>query len=77
MTSDNPIPRALLTEAQAAELLGVKAQTLSVWRCTGRWNLPYVKVGTAVRYRPSDLEAWITARTVSNTAQADALEDAE
>jgi excisionase family DNA binding protein len=55
----------LLTEQQAAEFLGVSAGTLSVWRCTKRYPLPYVKCGRLVRYRRSDLEAWVDSRTVS------------
>jgi len=43
------------TEDQAAEFLGVKSQTLSVWRSAKRYNLPYLKIGRNVRYRLSDL----------------------
>ena len=52
----------LLDEKQAAELLTVSPGTLSVWRSTGRYNLPFVKVGRMVRYRLSDLDAWLDAR---------------
>jgi excisionase family DNA binding protein len=54
----------LLDEAAAAAILGVTPGTLSVWRCTRRYDLPYVKVGRRVRYRASDLEAWLQSRTV-------------
>jgi len=63
---------ALLNEAQAAEVLGCKPQSLRVWRCVGRHDLPYVKVGRLVRYRLSDLEKWLAARTVTSTGAADA-----
>lgn len=43
-------PDPLLTEQQAAEVLGVKPGTLQVWRCTRRYGLPFVKVGRLVRY---------------------------
>lgn len=52
----------LLDENQAAELLTVTPGTLSVWRSTGRYNLPFVKVGRKVRYRRSDLVAWLDTR---------------
>lgn len=52
-------PQALLDEQSAASHLGVAPNTLSVWRSTGRYNLPFVKVGRLVRYRLSDLDAWI------------------
>lgn len=62
----------LLTCAEAAELLGVKTQTLSVWRCHGRHGLPYIKVGGSVKYRRSDLEQWLAGRVFTSTGQADA-----
>ena len=34
--------------------LGVAVTTLSIWRTTGRYNLPYYKAGRAVRYRIND-----------------------
>jgi excisionase family DNA binding protein len=52
----------LLTEAQAAELLDVKEGTLSVWRSTGRYAIPFIKVGRNVRYRRESLEAWLASR---------------
>ena len=52
----------LLDENQAAALLTVTPGTLSVWRSTGRYNLPFVKVGRNVRYRRCDLVAWLEAR---------------
>jgi excisionase family DNA binding protein len=56
-------PRELLNEEQAAEYLTVSPGTLSVWRSTGRYSLPFVKVGRRVRYRLSDLDAWLEARS--------------
>jgi excisionase family DNA binding protein len=54
---------ALLTPTEAAEYLGVSPDTLNVWRCVGRYSLPYIKAGSRVRYRKSDLDAWIAKRT--------------
>ncbi|WP_041388845.1 helix-turn-helix domain-containing protein [Polaromonas sp. JS666] len=53
----------LRNEAESAEFLGVKPTTLQIWRCTKRYPLPYIKVGRLVRYRQSDLEAFLTSRT--------------
>jgi len=57
-------PTPLVDEKVAAEILGVTPGTLSVWRCTRRYNLDFVKVGRAVRYRVKDLERFISDRTV-------------
>ena len=54
---------SLLTQEQAAEILGVTPGTLSVWRCTKRYNIPYIKVGRLVRYRKSALDAFLDLRT--------------
>jgi predicted site-specific integrase-resolvase len=58
------IPRLLNTE-QVAEILGVLPGTLGYWRCTGRYRLPYVKVGRLVMYRPKDIDEFIESRTVT------------
>ena len=59
----------LLTEDQAAEYIGVTPGTLSVWRSTGRYALPFVKCGRLVRYRMSDLDAFLERRTVTHTGE--------
>jgi excisionase family DNA binding protein len=53
----------MLTTKEAAEYLGVKPQTLSVWRCTHRYGLPAVKIGRCLRYRKSDLDKFIERRS--------------
>lgn len=53
----------LRTEKEAAEFLGVKPATLQIWRCTGRYPLPYIKIGRLVRCRQSALDAFLTQRT--------------
>lgn len=52
----------LMTPEQVAEYLGVSVETLNVWRCTKRYNLPYVKAGRLVRYRLQDVEAFVASR---------------
>lgn len=50
----------LLTSEEAAELLGLKNKdTLSVWRTTKRYQLPYIKVGRLVRYQLSSIKKFI------------------
>lgn len=53
----------LYTPKETARLLNVPVRTLERWRWE-RSNLPYVKVGRAVRYRASDLDAWLDANVV-------------
>lgn len=54
----------LLSIPEAAAYLSIKPQTLNNWRATGRYNLPAVKVGRLVRFKKSDLDAFIARRTV-------------
>lgn len=67
ITSIAAIPRPkntdLIDEKEATEFLGVKPGTLSVWRSTGRYGIPFLKVGRLVRYRRSDLAVWLDSRT--------------
>lgn len=58
----------LLDEREAAQLLGITAGTLAVWRSTGRYDLEFVKIGRAVRYRRSALQTWMASRTRTATA---------
>jgi predicted site-specific integrase-resolvase len=53
----------LIDESQAAIILGVTPGTLQVWRSTGRYSIPFVKVGRLVRYRVSVLNEWLESRT--------------
>ena len=62
--------RDLLDEKTAANYLDLKPGTLSVWRSTGRYQIPFVKVGHRVRYRRADLEQWLQSRTRQNGATA-------
>jgi predicted DNA-binding transcriptional regulator AlpA len=61
VTNTGTLPR-LLTREQAAEILGVLPQTLAVWFSTRRYDLPVVHVGRSVRYRESDILAFIESR---------------
>ncbi len=38
----------LLSRKEAAAYLGVAEQTLAIWKCTKRYDLPYVKIGKLV-----------------------------
>jgi excisionase family DNA binding protein len=56
----------LLTPDQTARRLNVSTVTLANWRTTGRYGLPFIRVGRRVRYRASDVEAWLERRTVAS-----------
>jgi excisionase family DNA binding protein len=62
-------PPELLTADQAAEYLGIRPQTLAVWRITKRYPLPYLKVGARAKYRREDLDRFLAERTVGGPAE--------
>ena len=70
MTDEKAQGTQLVERSEAAKILGVATQTLAVWASTKRYALPYVKIGRRVKYRLSDLEAFIQARTVDVVAIA-------
>lgn len=57
--------KEFLTPQDTADLLGVTVGTLAIWRSSGRYNLSFVKVGSRVRYRLRDINAFLRRRTVS------------
>ena len=59
----------LLKESEAAQVLGVTAGTLAVWRSTGRYSVPFIKLGRLVHYKPSDLQDFLERRRVTSTGQ--------
>ena len=69
-TQSKPTPPTtdLLDEDAAAAFLSLAPATLRIWRCTGRYALPFVKVGRLVRYRRVDLEKFIARRTHGEAA---------
>lgn len=53
------LPSDLLSNEEAAEYLRISPQTLSSWRSQGPHEIPYTKVGRAIRYRVADLDAFL------------------
>jgi len=49
-----------LTPQHVAEMLCVSEKTLERWRRTGQTSLAWVRVGGRPRYRPEDVEAFLT-----------------
>jgi len=58
----------LVTTPQAAEILGVKPNTLEGWRIRGE-GPSFRKIGRLVKYVESDLIAYISRQTRHSTSQ--------
>lgn len=55
----------ILTDTNGASgLLNIPAKTLIKWRSTGQNNIPFVRIGRKIKYRTTDLKAYIERHTV-------------
>lgn len=52
----------LLSASEVSEILGVSILTIYDW--TSRKTIPYIKVGKLVKFSETDLDAWLSARSV-------------
>lgn len=58
----------LIDQRAMSERLGITTKTAETWRSRG-FGPRYVKVGSLVRYRLSDIETWAQGRTVDSTSK--------
>jgi len=61
------VKQGLYTIKEASAYMSVSERTVWEWTAP-RGELPVVKLGRSVRYRPEDLEAFVTARIVGGAA---------
>lgn len=66
-----PDPNELLTSKVTAALIGIKLNTLEIWRGQAK-GPPFIKLGPSpqagVRYRRADVVAWIEQRLYASTS---------
>ncbi|SFV76938.1 hypothetical protein MNB_SUP05-4-581 [hydrothermal vent metagenome] len=61
---------SLLDTKEAGDYLGVNDKSLANSRYTGTgMQIPYIKMGKIVRYRQSDLDAYIENNTFNHTGE--------
>lgn len=70
MTSN--VTRKLLTNTEAATMLGLKPTTLEIWRTRGK-GPKFIKLGASkqapIRYSEAVIIAWLESGTCANTSQ--------
>jgi len=59
----------LLTNDALAERLHVHPNTTEHWRLKGE-GPPWIRVGRLVRYRPEDVEEWLTRNRAQSTSES-------
>ena len=61
----------LLTEQETGDLIGFSVRTLQKWRQVGG-GPNFIKISArAIRYRRSDIDAWIESRVRRSSSEAD------
>ncbi|MEX3015707.1 helix-turn-helix transcriptional regulator [Gymnodinialimonas hymeniacidonis] len=61
-------PQGLLDEHAVADLICHSVRTIQKWRVTGQ-GPEFFKLGRSVRYRRSDVLAWVDSRRKGSTSQ--------
>ncbi|QPC01725.1 helix-turn-helix domain-containing protein [Xylella fastidiosa subsp. multiplex] len=71
MTTLSALSDDLLTNEEAAALLGIKPNTLEIWRGKGK-GPNFIKMGPAkqdpIRYHIDEIKAWLASCTFTSTS---------
>lgn len=59
--------QTVLSKTEAAEFLGISKRSLDA--LVFRKAVPFFKVGSLVKFRLKDLEAWITSKTTKDESK--------
>lgn len=62
-TKHSDLKPNLMDTAMLSIFLNIPKATLAKWRCTGEVNIPFLKIGNAVRYNPDDVQQWLKENT--------------
>lgn len=65
--NDNEALPEFLDEKSLCALLAISSVTATKWRAKAK-GPPFIKVGRLVRYRRSDIEAWLRSCTIGQIA---------
>ena len=65
--NDNHPASEFLDEKALCALLAISSVTATKWRAKAK-GPPFIKVGRLVRYRRSDVEAWLRSCTIGQVA---------
>lgn len=62
------IEEQLIDQRAMSRMIGITTKTAETWRTRG-FGPKFVKIGSLVKYRKSDISAWVDRRTVNSTSQ--------
>lgn len=68
---NSTVPQKLLTNAEAAAMLGLQPTTLEIWRTRGK-GPKFVKLGCSkqapIRYNEQEIQSWLEAQCFNSTS---------
>lgn len=67
MSANDNETAPFLDEKSLCALLSISSVTATKWRAKAK-GPPFIKVGRLVRYRRSDVEAWLRVNTIGQAA---------
>jgi predicted DNA-binding transcriptional regulator AlpA len=67
MAANSTPLQELFNERDVARITGLSIASVRRWRIR-RQGPRYLKIGAAVRYRPADLETWLTSQATDATS---------
>lgn len=65
ITTDSLLDERFITDAELAPLIGWSKSSLASMRCKGRLPFAHYRIGSSVRYRESDIAAYLNAARVA------------
>lgn len=72
MATANSTFETLLNEHDVARMTGMSVATVRRWRLFAQ-GPRYMKIGSAVRYRPEDVRAWLNSRPTGGDAHTESV----
>lgn len=57
----------LMTTQEVADYLNIKKQTLEAWRSRNTISIPYIRIGSSIRYKKQDVEEWLVEHLVKTS----------
>ena len=64
----------LMTRKEVARYLGLNVNTIQRWHWKGSDAPPFIKIGRSVRYKESEVKAWVERTTAKPKARTIRLE---
>lgn len=55
----------LMTTKEAADYLKLSEQTLRIWRCQKKIDLPYIRTGRYIRYDKKEVDIFLNKNSFS------------